>query len=117
MFRSLATRKDPVTGAASVDVARVIDAVRAVGLLVVLITVSTHRPGPTTPGARGTAIAVLLGVSAAAWIAWMLAGRRRRLAAGSLALMGAAGGVLAGLSPNSRQSASDASRRSARARN
>jgi hypothetical protein len=92
---------DPVTGAASVDVARVIDAVRAVGLLVVLITVSVHRPGPTTPGARGTAIAVLLGVSAAAWIAWMLAGRRRRLAAGSLALMGAAGGVLAGLSPNS----------------
>src|SRR5580704_9977660 len=92
---------DPVTGAASVDVARVIDAVRAVGLLVVLITVSVHRPGPTTPGARGTVIAVLLGVSAAAWIAWMLAGRRRRLAAGSLALMGAAGGVLAGLSPNS----------------
>ena len=101
MFRSLASRKDPVTGATSVDVARVIDAVRAVGLLVVLITVSAHRPGPTTPGARGTAIAVLLGVSAAAWIAWMLAGRRRRLAAGSLALMGAAGGVLAGLLPNS----------------
>ena len=101
MFRSLATRMDPVTGATSVDVARVIDAVRAVGLLVVLITVSVHRPGPTTPGARGTAIAVLLGVSAAGWIAWMLAGRRRRLTAGSLALMGAAGGVLTGLSPNS----------------
>jgi signal transduction histidine kinase/DNA-binding CsgD family transcriptional regulator len=31
----------------------------------------------------------------------MLAGRRRRLTAGSLALMGAAGGVLTGLSPNS----------------
>jgi hypothetical protein len=31
VFRSLATRTDPVTGATSVDVARVIDAVRAVG--------------------------------------------------------------------------------------
>ena len=101
MLRSLATRKDPVTGATSVNVARVINAVRVVGLLVVLITVSVDHPGPTTPGTRGTAIAVLLGVSAAAWIAWILAGRRHWMTAVSLALMGAAGGVLAGLSQNS----------------
>ncbi|HEY6312011.1 MAG TPA: hypothetical protein VIY52_14575 [Streptosporangiaceae bacterium] len=50
MLRSLATRKDPVTGATSVNVARVIDAVRVVGLLVVLVTVSVDHPGPTTAG-------------------------------------------------------------------
>jgi signal transduction histidine kinase len=82
-------------------VTRVIDAVRALGLVVVLITVSVEHPGPTTPGARGAAIAAMLGLCAAAWIAWMLAGRRAWLTVGSLVVMGAAGGALTGLSQNS----------------
>ena len=61
MFRSIAVRKDPATGAGALDVAWVIDAVGAVGLVVVLITVSVASPGPATHDPRGTAIAVTLG--------------------------------------------------------
>src|SRR5437016_1050698 len=46
----------------------------------------------------------MLGLSAAAWVAWMLSGstgERTRLNLGSLIVMAGAGGVLAGLSPNS----------------
>jgi signal transduction histidine kinase len=99
--RSLTTRMVPVPGARSVTAARVIDTVRAVGVVVVVITVSLARPGPTTAGPRGTAIAVLLAVSAAAWITWILSDGRDRLNAASLVVMGVAGGVLTGLSPNS----------------
>jgi signal transduction histidine kinase len=92
---------DPVPGARSVNAGRVIDTVRVVGLVVVVITVSLARPGPATAGPRGTAIAVLLATSAAAWITWILSDGRDRLNAASLVVMGAAGGVLAGLTPNS----------------
>ena len=101
MSRSLTTRKDPVPGARSVNAGLVIDTVRVVGLVVVVITVSLARPSPATGGPRGTAIAVMLGVCAAAWITWILSQRRDGLMTGSLVVMGAAGGVLAGLSPAS----------------
>jgi signal transduction histidine kinase len=84
-----------------VNVTRVIDGIRAIGLVVVIITVSLASPRPGTDSARGLAIAVTLGLSAAAWIVWMLAEHRRWTNLGSLVVMGAAGGVLAGLSPNS----------------
>ncbi len=99
--RSLTARMDPVAGARSVTAARIIDIVRAVGVVVVTITVSLARPGPATAGPRGTAIAVLLATSAAAWIAWILSDDRDRLNAATLVVMGAAGGVLTGLTPNS----------------
>jgi signal transduction histidine kinase len=98
VFRSIAVRKDPATGAGALDVAWVIDAVGAVGLVVVLITVSLASPGPATDDARGIAIAVTLGLSAAGWIAWLLVGRNPWVVYGGLAVMSAAGGVLAGLS-------------------
>jgi signal transduction histidine kinase len=98
VFRSFAVRKDPATGAGALDVAWVIDAAGAVGLVVVLITVSVASPGPATHGPRGTAIAVTLGLSAAGWIVWLLAGRNPWVMYGGLSLMSAAGGVLAGLS-------------------
>jgi signal transduction histidine kinase len=101
VFRSFVTRKDPVGGVGAGVVARVIAVVRIAGLLAVVITVSVASPGPTTGGARGTAIAVTLGLSAAAWIAWIVADGRPWMTVGSLAVMGAAGGLLAGLSPNS----------------
>jgi len=96
-----ATRKDVVTGARMVDVTRVTDIIRAIGLAVVIVTVSVARPHPGVDSARGLAIAVTLGLSAAAWIVWMLAGCKRWTNVASLAVMGAAGGVLAGLSPSS----------------
>jgi signal transduction histidine kinase len=96
-----ATRQDPVTGARVVDVPRWIDAIRAVGLVLVIISVSLASPPPDTDDARGIAIAVTLGLSAAAWIVWTLAGTRRWMMVGSLVVLAGAGGVLAGLSPNS----------------
>ena len=103
MFR-FATRWDPVTGNRVVSVARLIDAVRAFGLVAVIVSVSLAEPGPGSPGPRGTAIAVTLALVGAGWIAWLLSGttgQRRRLSLVSLAVMGGAGGVLAGLSPSS----------------
>jgi signal transduction histidine kinase len=101
------TRRDPATGIVEVDVPWVVDLVRAFGLVVVIVTVSLSSPRPGTDGARGLAIAVALGLSAAAWIVWLVSGNgrwvgmRRWMNLGGLVVMGAAGGVLAGLSPNS----------------
>ena len=101
VLRSLANRMPPPVGTRSVTAARVLAAARVAGLVVVLVTVPLARPGPATGGPRGTAIAVMLGVCAAAWIAWVFSLRRDRLMTWSLVVMGGAGGVLAGLSPNS----------------
>ena len=75
---SFATRKDVVTGARVVNVTRVTDLIRAIGLVVVIITVVLASPRPGIDSARSLAIAVALGLSAAAWIVWMLAERRPR---------------------------------------
>ena len=98
------TRRDPATGARVVSVTRVIDLIRAAGLVVVIVTVSLASPGPGSGGAHGLAIAIALALSAVAWVAWMLSGStgdRHWLSLGSLVLMAGAGGALAGLSPNS----------------
>ncbi len=71
VLRSLANRMPPPVGTRSVTAARVLAAARVAGLVVVLVTVPLARPGPATGGPRGTAIAVMLGVCAAAWIAWV----------------------------------------------
>ena len=100
----IATRRDPATGASVISATRVIDLVRACGLVVVIVTVSLASPAPSLDDARGLAIAITLGLSAVGWVAWMLSGstgERRWLSLGSLILMGGAGGALAGLSPNS----------------
>jgi signal transduction histidine kinase len=100
-LHSLTTRMYSPAGARSVTASRVIDTVRVAGLVVVVVTTAwLARPGPASGGALGPAIAVMLGVSALAWIAWILSDRRDRLMTWSLVAMGAAGGVLAGLSPN-----------------
>ena len=101
------TRRDPVTDDLAVDVPWVVDLVRWCGLVVVIITVSLASPRPGTDGPRGLAIAVTLALSAAAWIVWLLSGNgpwpgiRHWMNLGSLVVMAAAGGVLAGLSPSS----------------
>jgi signal transduction histidine kinase len=99
-----ATRSDPVTGNRVVSVAKMVDAIRAFGLVAVVISVSLSDPGPGTPGPRGVTIAIALGLSAAGWVGWLMSGatgQRRALSLGSLVVMGGAGGVLAGVSPSS----------------
>jgi signal transduction histidine kinase len=96
-----AARWDPVSGNRVVSVARLIDVIRAFGLIAVIVSVSLAHPGPGTPGPRGATIAVTLGLSSVAWIAWLLSGatgQRRALSLASLAVMAVAGGVLAGAS-------------------
>ena len=66
-------------------------------LVIVVVTVPLFTPHFGN-GARGIAIAVTLAVSAVAWAIWQFAGDRPRLWLATLAVMGAAGGALAGLS-------------------
>jgi signal transduction histidine kinase len=72
--------------------------VRILVLAVVLVTVPLAEPALGS-GARGTAIAVTLGVSAAGFVVWLIARNSEPVTVASLAVMGAAGGALAGLSP------------------
>jgi signal transduction histidine kinase len=67
--------------------------------VIVTVCLASPRPGFTTT--RGTAIAITLGVSAVAWIVWVVTAELSRTGIASLIVMGAAGGVLAGLTPNS----------------
>jgi signal transduction histidine kinase len=101
VFRSLITRSDLVLAVRRVDVVRAIDMIRALGLLVVFVTVLLSEPHPLAGGTRGTAVVVMLGLSAAAWVIWMLGSRRRWLLVTGLIGMAAAGGALTGLSPES----------------
>ncbi len=76
----------------------VIGVVRLLVLVMVLVTVplSTPRPGE---GASGATVAIMLAVSAAAWLVWDFAGRRKlAVMVPALVVMGAAGGVLAAIS-------------------
>ncbi len=100
-MRSLATRMSPPPGPRSRGVARVIQTVQVVGLVIVIVTVSVARPAPGFGSARETGIAVMLAVCATAWITWIVTGRRDGSMLASLIVMGVGGGVLAGLSPNS----------------
>ena len=105
MFRSLIEWRDPdpatVAGSGAVSVTRIIDTVRSIGIIVVFVTVCVARPRPSLGGGVGTAIVVTLGLCVAAWVVWMLGNRWQAMLVAGLIGMGAAGGVLAGLSPNS----------------
>jgi signal transduction histidine kinase len=101
VFRSLTTPRDVAKAVRAVDVVRAIDMVRSLGLIIVLVTVSLGSPRPLSDGVRGTAVAVTLGLTAAAWVVWMLGTRNRRVFVAGLIAMGVTGGTLAGLSPNS----------------
>ncbi|HEY5354521.1 MAG TPA: histidine kinase [Streptosporangiaceae bacterium] len=98
MFRSFTTGRGSTAGTGITDVPPVLDAVRILVLVVVLITVPLAEPHLGS-GADGIGVAVSLGVATVSWVVWLLARRRARLAIAALAVMGAAGGVLAGLSP------------------
>ena len=80
-----------------IDVPPAVQAVRLLVLVIVVVTVplSTPRFGQSGPG---IAIAVALGICAVTWAVWNFAADRPRLWLVTLAILGAAGGALAGLS-------------------
>ena len=98
MLRSLIARWDPTAATGEPPLPSILLAVRILVLVVVLVTVPLAEPH-LGAGARGTAVAVTLAVSAVSCIAWLAAGGREHLLVTALAVMGVAGGALAGLSP------------------
>jgi signal transduction histidine kinase len=80
-----------------VDVPPAVSAVRVAVLAMVVITVPLFTPHFGS-GAAGIAMAAALAVSAVAGVAWLLAEGRPGLWVASLAVLGVAGGALAGLS-------------------
>jgi signal transduction histidine kinase len=76
----------------------IIDGIRILVLVLVLITVPLSKPHLMV-GTDGVTVAVALACVAVAWVAWLLVQRRFGLMVTALAAMGAAGGVLAGVSP------------------
>jgi signal transduction histidine kinase len=80
-----------------IDVPPAVQAVRLIVLGIVIVTVPFATPHFGESG-RGIAIAATLVVSAVAWAIWNFAGDRPQLWIVMLAIMGAAGGALAGLS-------------------
>ncbi len=79
------------------DIPPAVSAVRFAVLVMVVITVPLFTPhfGSGTPG---IAMAAALAVSAVAGVTWLLAEGRPRLWLAALAILGASGGALAGLS-------------------
>jgi signal transduction histidine kinase len=95
LTRRLLVRDKPEVS--PVDIPPAVGAVRFAVLVMVLITVPlfTSHFGS---GARGIAMAATLAVCAVAGVTWLLAEGKPGVWLGSLAVLGAAGGALAGLS-------------------
>jgi signal transduction histidine kinase len=98
VLRSITARRDPLVVTYGTGLPPILLAVRILVLLVVLVTVPFAEPR-LGAGARGTAIAVALVISAVSCAVWLLASSRERVMVAAAAVMGAAGGALAGLSP------------------
>jgi signal transduction histidine kinase len=98
VLRSLIARWNPAAATGEAPLPSILLAVRILVLVVVLVTVPLAEPH-LGAGARGTAVAVALVVSAISCVTWLAAGRREHLIVAALAVLGVAGGALAGLSP------------------
>lgn len=98
VLRSLSAARGPATATSIMDAPPILLAVQALVMVVVVVTVPLAKPH-LGAGAQGTAVAVALGLSVVSWAAWLLLRRRLPLAIAALAVMAAAGGVLAGVSP------------------
>jgi signal transduction histidine kinase len=101
VFRSLSLSRDPVSGTPTPGLMRVVDIARAATLVAVIATVAAATPHPSLSWGRGLLITIALAITTVAWVVWMLTRGRPRLNLAALITMGVAGGVLAGLSPNS----------------
>jgi len=98
VLRSLFTDRNLAAAPGALDVSPVLVAVRGIVLLMALVTVPLAEPHLGV-GAAGTALAVALGVCVVGGVGWFLARGRERLTVATLAVLGVAGGMLAGLSP------------------
>jgi signal transduction histidine kinase len=98
VLRSLFSDRTLAVTPGALDVSPILVAVRSIVLVMVLVTVPLAEPHLGV-GAQGTAVAVALGVCVAGGVVWFLARGRERLTVATLAVLGVAGGVLAGLSP------------------
>ena len=98
MLRSLFPDRTLAATPGALDVSPVLVAVRSIVLLMVLVTVPLAEPR-VGMGARGVALAVALAVCVAGGVVWFLARGRERVTVVTLAVLGVAGGTLAGLSP------------------
>jgi signal transduction histidine kinase len=96
VIRTVTARWAP--GPAGRQLLPVITAVRTLVLIVVLITVPLAEPRPGV-GDGGVVMAVALAVVAISWIACIITGRSGHANVAAMAVMGVAGGVMAGLSP------------------
>ena len=85
------------TGGGSPDAPLPLIVVRLLVLVVVLATVPFAEPRLGV-GPRGIAVAVALGICAVGWLVWLSAGGRQPGVIRARAVLGAAGGALAGLS-------------------
>jgi signal transduction histidine kinase len=91
------TRHGPIPDG-SVKPPPTIAAVRVLVLLMVLVTVPFAKPHPGLAGAHPVAITVALAVIAVSSVVWLRSDRYQVMVA-ALAVLAAAGGALAGLSP------------------
>jgi signal transduction histidine kinase len=98
VLRSLFSDRTLATTPGALDVSPVLVAVRSIVLVMVLVTVPLAEPR-LGMGAQGIALAVALGACVAAGVVWFLARGRARMTVVTLAVLGVAGGALAGLSP------------------
>ena len=98
MLRSLLADRDLAVAPGALDVSPILVAVRSIVLVMVLVTVPLAEPHLGV-GAQGIALAVALGVCVAGGVVWFFARGRERVTVATLAVLGVAGGVLAGLSP------------------
>jgi signal transduction histidine kinase len=90
VFRSLTAWRDPAAAGGGVSVTRLIDTVRALGLIIVFVTVWLAKPRPSLSGGVSTAIVVTLGLCVVAWVVWMLGDRWRPMLVAGLIAVGCA---------------------------
>lgn len=88
-------RDEPLVSEVKIPLA--VQVTRLCVIVMVVITVPLFTPNFGT-GPQGIAMAVALAISTVAWAVWQLAEGRPRLWLAALVVMGAAGGMLAGLS-------------------
>jgi signal transduction histidine kinase len=98
VLRSLVEDRSRAVAPGALDVPPILVAIRIIVLVAVLVTVPLAEPH-LGAGARGTAVAVALGICIVSWLVWLFAGGRMRVVIAALAVLGVAGGALAALSP------------------
>jgi signal transduction histidine kinase len=98
VLRSLFADRNLAAAPGALDVSPILVAIRGIVLVMVLVTVPLAEPR-LGMGAQGIALAVALGVCVVAGVVWFMARGRERMTVVTLAVLGVAGGALAGLSP------------------